>query len=282
MVQVSDKAVKEGEKLDAFLGIDIGSVTCKFVLMDIEGNVLTSVFLRNRGSPIDSAKAGMEDLRKKIEESDELQEYAIRCCGTTGSARYLTKAIVGGDLAKTEIIAHAVATQSLYPDVRTILEIGGQDSKAILISKKTGNVMDFQMNDKCAAGTGRFLEVMAHALEVPIEEIGELALNSNKPSAISSTCTVFAESEVISLIARGTAKHDIAAGIHKSIARRVAGMAKRIGVAPLLVFCGGVAKNIAVKKFLEEELGYEIVIPDHPQLTGAIGAALIAQEHNGG
>lgn len=133
----------------------------------------------------------------------------------------------------------------------------------------------------CAAGTGRFLEVMAHALEVPIEEIGGLALNSNKPSAISSTCTVFAESEVISLFARGTSKHDIAAGIHKSIARRVAGMAKRIGVAPLLVFCGGVAKNIAVKKFLEEELGYEIVIPDHPQLTGAIGAALIAQEHNG-
>jgi predicted CoA-substrate-specific enzyme activase len=122
---------------------------------------------------------------------------------------------------------------------------------------------------------------MAHALEVPIEEVGELALNSSNPSAISSTCTVFAESEVISLFARGTPKYDIAAGIHKSIARRVAGMAKRIGVAPMLVFCGGVAKNVAVKKFLEEELGYEIVIPEHPQLTGAIGAALIAQEHNG-
>jgi len=123
---------------------------------------------------------------------------------------------------------------------------------------------------------------MAHALEVPIDEIGGLALKSNKPASISSTCTVFAESEVISLFAKGTKKENIAAGIHKSIARRVAGMAKRIGVAPLLVFCGGVAKNVAVKSFLEEEFGYEIVTPDQPQLTGAIGAALIAQEHNGG
>jgi len=137
----------------------------------------------------------------------------------------------------TEISAHARGAQYFFPEATSVIDIGGQDSKAILISKKTGNVMDFQMNDKCAAGTGRFLEVMARALEVAIEEIGELALNSNKPSAISSTCTVFAESEVISLFARGTSKHDIAAGIHKSIARRVAGMAKRIGVAPLLVFC---------------------------------------------
>lgn len=129
--------------------------------------------------------------------------------------------------------------------------------------------------------TGRFLEVMAHALEVSLDDIGKLALESNKPASISSTCTVFAESEVISLFARGAAKKDIAAGIHKSIARRVAGMAKRIGVEPLLVFCGGVARNIAVKKYLEVELGYDIVIPqlngdNAAQFTGAIGAALIA------
>ena len=126
---------------------------------------------------------------------------------------------------------------------------------------------------------------MAGALEVPIQDIGELALKSNNPAAISSTCTVFAESEVISLFAKGTIKEDIAAGIHKSIARRVAGMAKRIGVAPVLVFCGGVAKNIGVKKFLERELEFEIVIPvfngkSSAQLTGAIGAALIAQDQN--
>ena len=121
---------------------------------------------------------------------------------------------------------------------------------------------------------------MAHALEVAIDEFGDLALGSNKPASISSTCTVFAESEVISLFARGASKEDIAAGIHKSISRRVAGMAKRIGVAPKLVFCGGVAKNNAVKKYLEMELGFEIVSPEYPQLTGAIGAALIAQDNN--
>ena len=121
---------------------------------------------------------------------------------------------------------------------------------------------------------------MAHALEVPINDFGPLALKSSRPSSISSTCTVFAESEVISLFARGAPKEDIASGIHKSIARRVAGMAKRIGVEPQLVFCGGVAKNSAVKNYLEEELGFEIVIPEHPQLTGAIGAALIAAETN--
>ena len=149
MVEVSEKIVNEDGKLDAFLGIDIGSVSCKFVLMDMDDNVLTSVFLRNRGSPIDSAKAGMEELRKNIEENGKLQEYAIRSCGTTGSARYLTKAVVGGDLAKTEIIAHAVATQSLYPDVRTILEIGGQDSKLIIL--RDGIIVDFAMNSVCAA-----------------------------------------------------------------------------------------------------------------------------------
>ncbi|MFX0012042.1 MAG: acyl-CoA dehydratase activase, partial [Candidatus Hermodarchaeota archaeon] len=195
MVQVSDKVVKEGEKLDAFLGIDIGSVTCKFVLMDLEGTVLTSVFLRNRGSPIDSAKAGMEDLRKKIEESEELQEYAIRCCGTTGSARYLTKAIIGGDLAKTEIIAHAVATQSLYPDVRTILEIGGQDSKIIIL--RDGIIVDFAMNSVCAAGTGSFLDHQASRLGIPIEQFGDYAVKSKNPVSIAGRCTVFAESDMI-------------------------------------------------------------------------------------
>ena len=121
---------------------------------------------------------------------------------------------------------------------------------------------------------------MAHALEVPIDQFGDLALRSNKSASISSTCTVFAESEVISLFARGASKEEIASGIHRSIARRVAGMSKRIGVGPKLVFCGGVAKNPAVKKYLEDELGYEVEIPEFPQLTGAIGAALIAEANN--
>jgi predicted CoA-substrate-specific enzyme activase len=258
--------------LNSFIGIDIGSLASKVALL-IDGKL---VDYRVERSTFDFKRIG-NNLFNDILEKNNLNKNEVFLMSTG----YGRNTIDIADDRITEISAHARGVQYFFPEAHSVIDIGGQDSKAILISKKTGNVMDFQMNDKCAAGTGRFLEVMAHALEVPIEEIGGLALNSNKPSAISSTCTVFAESEVISLFARGTSKHDIAAGIHKSIARRVAGMAKRIGVAPLLVFCGGVAKNIAVKKFLEEELGYEIVIPDHPQLTGAIGAALIAQEHNG-
>ncbi|MBA7592134.1 (R)-phenyllactate dehydratase activator [subsurface metagenome] len=134
------------------------------------------------------------------------------------------------------------------------------------------------MNDKCAAGTGRFLEVMADALDIPIENLGNLALQSKSPVQISSTCTVFAESEVIGQFAQGAAKQDIAAGIHNSIAKRVASMAKRIQIAELIVFCGGVALNPAVKIALENELKMKIFVPKYPQYTGAIGAALIAQE----
>jgi len=252
------------------LGIDIGSLATKIVLVDDNSRM---VDWRVERSTYDFKRIGQilfNDLLKKhkLKKSDV---YVM----STGYGR---NTIDIADDRITEITAHARGVQYYFPDAYSVIDIGGQDSKAIVISKKTGNVIDFQMNDKCAAGTGRFLEVMAHALEVPIEEIGELALKSNRPSAISSTCTVFAESEVISLFARGTSKEDIAAGIHSSIARRVAGMAKRIGVGPVLVFCGGVAKNIAVKKYLEKELGYVIEIPKYPQLTGAIGAALIAQE----
>ncbi|MFX1377331.1 MAG: acyl-CoA dehydratase activase [Promethearchaeota archaeon] len=258
--------------MKSYVGIDIGSLASKVVLLS-EGKL---VDYRVERSTFDFKRVG-NNLFNDLLEKNNLNKNEVFVMSTG----YGRNTIDIADDRITEITAHARGAQFFFPEAHSVIDIGGQDSKAILISKKTGNVMDFQMNDKCAAGTGRFLEVMAHALEVPIEEIGELALNSNKPSPISSTCTVFAESEVISLFARGTTKHDIAAGIHKSIARRVAGMAKRIGVAPLLVFCGGVAKNIAVKKFLEEELGYEIVTPNHPQLTGAIGAAIIAQEHNG-
>lgn len=257
--------------MKAFIGIDIGSLATKIALLD-NGNLLD---FRTERSTFDFKRIGL-NLFNEILEANNLNRDDVFCM-STGYGRHT---IAFADDRITEITAHARGVQFFFQEAHSVIDIGGQDSKAILISKKTGNVVDFQMNDKCAAGTGRFLEVMANALEVPIEEIGGLGLQSNEPASISSTCTVFAESEVISLFAQGTKKEDIAAGIHKSIARRVAGMAKRIGVAPLLVFCGGVAKNVAVKKFLEEEFGYEIVIPEQPQLTGAIGAALIAQENN--
>ncbi len=258
--------------LKSFIGIDIGSLASKVVLLS-EGKLID---YRVERSTFDFKKVG-NNLFNELLEKNNLSRSEVYVMSTG----YGRNTIDIQDDRITEITAHARGAQFFFPEANSVIDIGGQDSKAIIISKKTGSVIDFQMNDKCAAGTGRFLEVMAHALEVPIEDIGTMALQSSKPSSISSTCTVFAESEVISLFAHGTPKQDIAAGIHKSIARRVGGMAKRIGVGPLLVFCGGVAKNIAVKNYLEEELGFEVVIPDHPQLTGAIGAALIAQENNG-
>ncbi|MBN1800662.1 MAG: 2-hydroxyglutaryl-CoA dehydratase [Candidatus Lokiarchaeota archaeon] len=252
------------------VGIDIGSLASKLVLMD--GRKL--VDHRVDRSTYDFKRIG-GDLFKDLLEKNNLKRSDVYVMSTG----YGRNSIDIADDRITEITAHAKGVQFFYPEAASVIDIGGQDSKAIVMSKKTGNVIDFQMNDKCAAGTGRFLEVMAHALEVSIEDIGSLALKSNSPASISSTCTVFAESEVISLFARGTSKQDIASGIHKSIARRVAGMAKRIGVCPLLVFCGGVAKNVAVKQYLEEELGFSIVTPEQPQLTGAIGAALIAQDN---
>jgi predicted CoA-substrate-specific enzyme activase len=252
------------------IGVDIGSLATKVVLLD--DNKL--VDYRVDRSTYDFKRIG-HNLFEDILEKNNLKSSDVYVMSTG----YGRNSIDIADDRITEITAHARGTQYFFPEVHSVIDIGGQDSKAIVISKKTGKVIDFQMNDKCAAGTGRFLEVMAHALEVPIEEIGTFALKSNDPAAISSTCTVFAESEVISLFARGASKEDIASGIHKSIARRVAGMAKRIGVAPQLAFCGGVAKNNAVKKYLEVELGFDIVRPEYPQLTGAIGAALIAQKN---
>ncbi len=255
------------------VGVDIGSLATKVVLID---NSKMIDYRINR-STYDFKRIG-HNLFEDLLDKNNLKRSDVYVMSTG----YGRNSIDIADDRITEITAHAKGVQYFFPDAYSVIDIGGQDSKAIVISKKTGNVIDFQMNDKCAAGTGRFLEVMAHALEVPIEEIGTLSLQSKKPESISSTCTVFAESEVISLFARGASKTDIAAGIHKSIARRVSAMAKRIGVGQLLVFCGGVAKNVAVKKYLEEELGYEIETPQlngksAAQLTGAIGAALIAE-----
>ncbi|MFX1572935.1 MAG: acyl-CoA dehydratase activase [Promethearchaeota archaeon] len=257
--------------MKTFVGIDIGSLATKIVLIN-EDKLIDH---RTERSTFDFKRIG-HNLFNDIMQKNNLNKNEVYVMSTG----YGRNTIDIADDRITEITAHARGAQFFFPEARSVIDIGGQDSKAILMSNKTRNVIDFQMNDKCAAGTGRFIEVMSSALEVPIEQIGELALQSTNPASISSTCTVFAESEVISLFARGTSKQDIAAGIHKSIAKRVSGMAKRIGVCPLLVFCGGVAKNVAVKKYLEEEFGFEIVKPQYPQLTGAIGAALIAQEQS--
>jgi predicted CoA-substrate-specific enzyme activase len=267
-----------GLTLKTYIGIDIGSLETKVALL----RETELVDFRVGRSTFDFKRVGSNMFNDLLEQHN-LKKSDVYVMSTG----YGRNTVSFADDRITEITAHARGVQYFYPDAHSVIDIGGQDSKAIVISKKTGSVIDFQMNDKCAAGTGRFIEVMAGALEVPIDEIGGLALKSKNPASISSTCTVFAESEVISLFAKGSNKEDIAAGIHKSIAKRVAGMAKRIGVAPLLVFCGGVAKNVAVKSFLEQELGFDIVIPvingtSTAQLTGAIGAALIAHDQGKG
>jgi len=278
MEEVKEKVVKEEQKKDAFLGIDIGSVSCKFVLMDNDGNLLTSVFLRNRGSPIESAKTGMAKLRENIEESENLHEYAIRCCGTTGSARYLTKAIVGADLAKTEIIAHAVAAQTIYPDVRTILEIGGQDSKIILL--RDGIIIDFAMNSVCAAGTGSFLDHQAARLGIVIEDFGDYAIKSKNPVSIAGRCTVFAESDMIHKQNAGYTKEDIIAGLCDSLVRNyMNNVGKGKDLEEPIVFQGGVSYNQGIIEAFERHLGCKIIVPKYNVLMGALGMAILVRDY---
>ncbi|MBD3255404.1 MAG: 2-hydroxyglutaryl-CoA dehydratase [Candidatus Lokiarchaeota archaeon] len=278
MVQVKDKIINQDGKKDAFLGIDVGSVSCKFVLIDHDGNLLSSVFLRNKGSPIDSVKDGMSQLRQKIESSDELISYAIRACGTTGSARYLTKAVVGGDIAKTEIIAHAVGAQSEYPEVRTILEIGGQDSKIIIL--RDGIIVDFAMNSVCAAGTGSFLDHQAARLGIPIEQFGSYAVKSKNPVSIAGRCTVFAESDMIHKQNAGYSREDIIAGLCDSLVRNyLNNLAKGKDLAEPVVFQGGVSFNKGIVQAFERHLGCEVVVPKHNVLMGALGMAILVKDH---
>ena len=177
----------------------------------------------------------------------------------------------------TEITCHAKGAHWVNSKTRTVIDIGGQDSKVIGMDEK-GNVIDFVMNDKCAAGTGKFLDVLAAALNLPTSELGLVSQRGGSPCTISSTCTIFAESEVISLLASGESKENIVAGLHKSIAKRVASMGRQVSYREEVVFTGGVAKNIGVKKALEEEIGIRIFVPPEPQIVGALGAALLAKE----
>jgi predicted CoA-substrate-specific enzyme activase len=198
----------------------------------------------------------------------------------TGYGRHSIKEIFG-TAPVTEITAHARGVNYYLPTAKTVIDMGGQDTKVILLGKN-GKVIDFQMNDKCAAGTGRFLEVMAKTLDVELEDLGAMDAQSTRDVTISSTCTVFAESEVISLIAAGESKANIIHGLHNAIASRVNGMVRRIGVVPDVAFTGGVAKNQGMVRALQKEIGSKILIPENPQITGALGSALIAVDRLNG
>lgn len=254
-------------------GIDIGSLTAKIIVLAVSNRNSDGVhqkysFIRRVGyNPTGVSR----DLIKKAKKAVEAEnfEYIV----STGYGRKLVQA----DENVTEITCHAKGAFFLNSIIRTIVDIGGQDSKVIQINDR-GQVQDFEMNDKCSAGTGRFLEVMASALEVEISEFGNQALVSTNPASISSTCTVFAESEVISRLNQGANRLDIIAGIHKTIATKIAALTARVGINSLVALTGGVALNLGVKKMLEDQLNVVIEVPEHPQLTGALGAALIASE----
>lgn len=246
------------------VGIDSGSATTKAVLV-IDGYIISHNIRPTGFDFLSAAKSACEKVLSDagVDKKDVSGIYA------TGYGR---NSIKFANKTVSEITAHTVGVYHLYPAVNGIIDIGGQDSKIILVSE--GRVIEFLMNDKCAAGTGKFLEYTAKALEVPIEELGSLALASKEPASITSMCTVFAESEVISLRARGFKKEDIAAGLIESIARRVAVMVRQVGLKQNVAFVGGVAKNAGIKVFLEKELGISLYVPPEPQITGALGAAL--------
>jgi len=247
------------------VGIDSGSATTKAVLVN-DGRIAAQVVLPTAFDFLSAA----EKAYKNVLAIAGVEEDNVKGVYATGYGR---NSIKFANKTISEITAHTKGVYHLYPDVNGIIDIGGQDSK--VISVNDGKVTDFLMNDKCAAGTGKFLEYTARALEVPIEEFGLLALVSKTPASITSMCTVFAETEAISLRARGFTKEDIAAGLIESIARRVAVMARQVGLKQNVAFVGGVAKNAGIKVALEKELGISLYVPPEPQVTGALGASLL-------
>lgn len=251
------------------MGIDVGSITTKGAILDSDRLIGSS--LRTTG--YHSGRAGLALFEKMLTEC-ELKTTDVERVIATGYGR---NSVDFADKAVTEITCHGAGAHFLDPGVRAIIDIGGQDSKAIALDE-TGRVSDFAMNDKCAAGTGRFLEVMAKALEVPLEKFGEFSSAADLPAKISSLCTVFAESEVISLIAQGETRENIIAGIHAAIASRVGAMASRVGMQPIVMMTGGVALNNGVVKALEDKMGLAIAVRPEAQFTGAIGAAILAQK----
>ncbi|MDD5476161.1 MAG: acyl-CoA dehydratase activase, partial [Syntrophales bacterium] len=239
----------------------------KGAVIDENGVVGTRVIFTGYNAS-EAGRRVFEDLLREL----SLETSDIGAIVSTGYGR---NSVDFAGKALTEIICHGAGAHYLNPGIRSILDVGGQDSKVMVVNGK-GRTLDFAMNDKCAAGTGRFLEVMARALEVDLNDFGGLSLQSTKPSRISSICTVFAESEVISLISRGEKREDIIAGIHESVAARVAALAHRVGIKPPLMMTGGVALNIGIVSALERKLGMPLEVSPHAQVNGAIGAALLA------
>lgn len=255
-----------------YLGVDVGSVSTNLVVIDEDGVLVEKLYLRTGGQPIKAMQEGMAQLSEKLGE-----DIWIKGVGTTGSGRQLASVLVGADVVKNEITAHAIAAQKLVPGVRTILEIGGQDSKVIIL--KGGIVYDFAMNTVCAAGTGSFLDRQASRLEIPIEEFGSYALRSTAPVRIAGRCAVFAESDMIHKQQTGHSKEDIINGLCEALVRNyLNNLTKGKEITEPIVFQGGVAANVGIVAAFERALNKKITIPEYYDVMGAYGAALIAME----
>jgi len=249
-------------------GIDVGSLSTDAVIVDDD--------CRIRGySIVPTGASAKRAAERAMGEALIAAGVAAEAVGFTLATGYGREIVPFASAQVTEITCHARGAHFLNPATRTILDIGGQDSKAIRLNER-GKVVNFAMNDKCAAGTGRFLEVMARALEVELEEMGPLSLRSTASITVSSMCTVFGESEVVSLIAAGHPKEDILSGIHRAICDRVCSLLERVGIDDALTMSGGVAKNVGVVTAIEQRLGRKLFIAPEPQIIGALGAALIA------
>ncbi len=256
----------------AYLGIDIGSISTKGVIIDENNNIICSSYLWTKGDPIQAVKNLLKELKKNLPDG-----YIVVSCGTTGSARRLIGIMTGASVIKNEITAHAIGTSSIYKDVKTIFEIGGQDSKIILIDN--GIVTDYAMNTICAAGTGAFLSSQAKRLEIDVQDFGRIALTSKNPTKIAARCTVFAESDLVHKAQIGHKKEDIIAGLCYSVVNNyLNNVAKGKKIKPPIVFQGGVSKNIGVVKAFCDVTGEDIITDPNGHLMGALGVAILSKK----
>jgi predicted CoA-substrate-specific enzyme activase len=252
-----------------FAGVDIGSTMTKVVLTDKSSNLISAI--KGPTGP-EHRQLANEVMRQALEQAS-LQIDDISYIVATGYGRVN---VPFADLQITELSCHARAVSGLFPNARTAIDIGGQDTKCMKIDN--GRLISFVMNDKCAAGTGRFLEVTATALGIRLEDMGDISLRATKQIQISNICTIFAQQEVVALLSRGEKLEDIVAGLHNSLSSRVAVLARRLGIRPDLVLTGGVAMNTGMVRAMKESLGCELFVPEEPLLTGAFGAAILANE----
>jgi predicted CoA-substrate-specific enzyme activase len=259
-----------------YVGIDSGSAYTKSVCVKKGDMKRIDIIAYDVIPTTADMKKCVVEVFKSVLKKANVSRGEVKAIVATGYGGKMAKSEIGGEVV-TQITCHARGAKYLFPNCRSVIDIGGQDTKVIRLNKE-GKVIAFEMNDKCAAGTGRFLEVMSRVLNVNIDEFGEISLKSKNKADITSTCTVFAETEVISLISQGTSKEEIILGLTESLASRVAALAKMVGIEEDIVMTGGVAKNSGLVKALERNFKHKIYVPEEPIIVGALGAALISSE----